>query len=110
MDDADPPLEAGTKPFRHPLRGPHARADQQMACPGRVAQKLVQAHVVATLKLTGDCNSSVPDNELAQRSVSRSLHKLIPIRRQPYLLDRTPHAAGQRLYFVSVGVPTYDHL
>ena len=43
MDDADSPLEAGVKPFRHPVRGPHARANQQLACPARLTQKFSQA-------------------------------------------------------------------
>ena len=30
MDHAHPPLEAGPQPLRHPLRGPHARANQQL--------------------------------------------------------------------------------
>jgi len=30
MDDADSPLEASVKPLRHPLRGPHARAERQL--------------------------------------------------------------------------------
>ncbi len=52
----------------------------------------------------------VTDEELAERSVSQCFHKLIPIRRQPNLLDRRAHATSQRLYLVPIRITADDDL
>ena len=51
MDDADSPLEAGTQPLRHPVRGPHARANQQITYPARLTQKFYRPRSTNTIGL-----------------------------------------------------------
>ena len=57
MDHADPPLETGAKPLRHPVRRPHARAAQQITCPARLTQKFLQARNRTRIASVGLKNS-----------------------------------------------------
>ncbi len=51
MDHADSALEAGVEPLRHPVRRPHARANQQQTYPASLTRKSSQARATINLCL-----------------------------------------------------------